>query len=262
MRTINALAGICAATALFFAAAGQARADDYVYGSSSGILQVPTTTPPTSGNYLILNTAGGVEYAPLGSYATSLGSNGDSGWFSSVTESGPGSDAYITGNVSSIGGGHLRSFLSFVTSGLSPGVTSAALNIFTYQVATASTENVEFLGGINSVNGGSAATSAAAADFVLATEQNASPTPGDIANIYSALGSGPVYGAFPYTTADQNMYETIPLSASFTADINAALGNAQGLFTIGEDDTTVPEPASLSLLAIGGLGLLARRRTA
>ncbi|HUB25890.1 MAG TPA: PEP-CTERM sorting domain-containing protein [Tepidisphaeraceae bacterium] len=254
------LGGVAAGSIVLILASATARADNYVYGASSGISQVPTTTPPTSGNYLILTTAGGTEFAPMASYPTALGANGDSGWFSSGAESGPGNDAYITGNVSSVNGGHLRSFLGFNTTGLLAGVTSAALVVNTYQVVTTGTENVDFLGGINLVNGGTAATSETAANYVLSTEQNVSPAPSDITNIYTALGNGPIYGTFGYTAADDNAYETIPLTPSFISDINSALGNGQGLFVIGEDDTTVPEPASLSILMLGGTALLGRRR--
>jgi len=255
--------GLVVVVSILVLSAASVRADNYVDGSSSGISQVPSSIPPTSGDYLILNTAGGTEYAPLGSYPTSLGSNGDSGWFSSAAESGPGIDDYITGNISSVAGGHLRSFLSFVTTGLPAGVTSAQLNIYTYQVVSSGTETVDFLGGIDSVNGSSPANSTADANYVLTTEQNASPASSDVTNIYTALGSGPVYATFPFTTADANLYETVPLNASFLADINTALGAGQSLYTIGEDDVTVvPEPASISLLALGGLGLLARRRAA
>jgi hypothetical protein len=258
-RTMGLLGGVAAGSIIVLSAAS-ARADNYVYGASSGISQVPTDSPPTNGNYLILNTASGPEYAPMGSYPTAVGSNGDSGWFSSAAESGPGNDAYITGNVSSVAGGHLRSFLGFVTTGLSAGVTSASLVVNTYQVVSAGTETVDFLGGINLVNGGSAASSAMAANYVLTTEQNASPAASDIMNIYNALGSAPVYGSFGYTAADDNATETIPLGASFLTDINSALSHSQGLFVVGEDDVTVPEPASLSLLVLGGGTILMRRR--
>src|SRR5580658_875379 len=118
-RTMGLLGGAAAGSIVIILSSASARADNFVYGASSGISQVPTDSPPTNGNYLILNTASGPEYAPMGSYPTTLGANGDSGWFSSGAESGPGNDAYITGNVSTVNGGHLRSFLGFVTTGLS-----------------------------------------------------------------------------------------------------------------------------------------------
>jgi len=255
MKRIKGLLFSAAVAAMFFAV-GTARADNYVYGNSSGFLSGPLVTPPIGADYLALTTAGGTEFAPLGFYSITLPGqlvptiNGDSGWFSDTAEEGPGGDDYVTGNDSGIGSTHLRSFLSFNVAGLSSHVLAASLVLDTYNVVTSGTETVDFLGGINSVNGGSAATSDAAANYVLSTEQNEAASPTDIANIYTALGTGPQYGSFGYTSTDTDTSQTVGLDASFLADINASLGGTNSLFTIGMDDvtpasTTVPAPSPL-----------------
>jgi hypothetical protein len=274
MKRLTGLLGVFAAAAVLILSAGTAKADNYVYGNSSGFLSGPLVSPPIGTDYLALTTAGGVEYAPLGFYSITLPNqlvptiNGDSGWFTATAEEGPGGDNYVTGNDSSVASGHLRSFLSFNVTGLSSPVLSAALVLDTYSVLTAGTETVDFLGGIDSVNGGAPATSTTAADYVLATEQNESPAAADIANIYTALGTGPLYGSFGYTNADTGTSQAIGLDASFLADINSSLTNGNSLYTIGEDDVTpaaVPLPSPLlgGAVLMAGLGLtrfVSRRR--
>ena len=231
MKLVKAIVGALAAATLVVSASS-VRADDYVYGNSSGIL---------SGNMLLLNYGSGFVPVPLGQYSITLPGqlfptiNGDSGWFTGTVEEGPGGDNYVTGNASSVASGQIRSFLSFNTTGFAPGVLSAVAVLNTYSVLTTGTETVDLLGGVNNIFPPGAINSTEDANYLLSTEQNSTPAPSDIAAIYSALGTGPVYGSFGYTASTTGAIG-IPLDASFLADINTALAAGNGLFSIGLND--------------------------
>jgi hypothetical protein len=263
MNLIKGLVGAIAIGAIVLSAKS-ARADNDVYGGSSGLASA--TTPP-SGDYLALTYSGGTQFAPLGVYSFSSGTSeiieithGDSGWFTSSTEEGPGGDSYVTGNVS---GSHLRSFLSFNTSGLPVGVVAASLVLNTYTVVTPGTDTVDFLGGVNNFDGNGPADSTIDANHFLATEENSSSNSSTIATIYSALGTGPLYGSFGYINANTGTQVSVPLTSNFLSDINSSLASANSLFTVGLDDVaSIPEPGSFALLAIATpIALRRRRRT-
>jgi len=258
MKTSNIkwLFSVLAAAALNLCLNISAKADNFVYGGSS---PVATSVPP-NGDYLALTYPGGTQYAPLG-YSQVIGANliADSGWFASTTEEGPSGDSYVTGNV---GGSHLRSFLSFNTTGLQAPVIGASLVLDTYAVFTTGTETVDFLGGVNNLDGNGPSDSTTDANFVLATERSSSPNPSDIATIYSALGVGPLYGSYGYATANSGTQLSVDLDSAFVGDINDSLNSGNSLFTIGTDDVTaVPEPGSFALITIAAPIALRRRRT-
>jgi hypothetical protein len=266
MKFIKGLVGAIVVVAVVLSG-GSARADDYVYGSSSGLNSVPAESPPTNGDYLQLNYPTGTQYAPLGKSTYTLPNQllptiiADSGWFTDSTESGPGIDTYVTGNDSNVASGHLRSFLSFDTAGLPAEVISASLVLDTYTVLTPGTETVDFLGGVNDIDGNGSSDSTADANYVLASEQNSSPIPTDIATIYSALGTGPLYGSYGYTTANSDTQVSVELNSSFLSDINSSLASENSLFTVGLDDVgSIPEPGSFALIAIAAPIVLRRRR--
>jgi hypothetical protein len=257
MSFVKGFLGAMAVAALIFSIRS-ARANDFVYGSSSGLTSAQA---PPNGDFLALTYSDDTKDALIGT--SSFVSNdtpiilGDSGWFTSTTEEGPSGDNYVTGNIS---GSNFRSFLSFDIADLSSGVLSATLVLDTYNVATSSTELVEFLGGVNNLDGDGAVDSTTDANSLLTIEESSTPSSAEIGSIYNALGTGPLYGSQIYTTADSGTQISIPLSSSFITDINTSLATGNSLFTVGLDDVSqVPEPGSIALIAIAASAALRRR---
>lgn len=82
---------------------------------------------------------------------------------------------------------------------------------------------------------------------------------GNDLNIYNDLMSGPIYGSFSYSHADQSEIRSIALNGTGINALNSALG---GEFGIGGSVAPIPEPEAYAML-LAGLGLIgwvARRR--
>lgn len=100
---------------------------------------------------------------------------------------------------------------------------------------------------------------------------------------FADLMAGPIYGTYTFTAGDAGHVRAIPLNAEGVADINASMGGLwevgghmttlsrsgpyEAIFWAAVGDpsttqlrvTTVPEPASLTMLALG-LALVLRKR--
>lgn len=82
---------------------------------------------------------------------------------------------------------------------------------------------------------------------------------GNDLNIYNDLMSGPTYGSFSYTDADEGEIRSIALNSAGIGALNSAFG---GEFGIGGSVAPIPEPETYAML-LAGLGLIgwvARRR--
>jgi len=191
----------------------------------------------------------------------------NSGWWSETQI--PTSDNYFTGNSSVYGVPHEhRSYFTFDLATLTEVALSATLEVARYDyVSSAPYETI-----------GLFEVSTSPADLHVHKQTSAS--------IFLDLGSGRSYGTSVVSSGGQpNDVLSFPLNADAVSDINAAHG---GFFSIGGalltlDGTIgdsgseaifsssggggpqrlilqVPEPATITLLAFGGLALIRRRR--
>jgi hypothetical protein len=234
--------------------AGTVRADDYVYGSSSGFL---------SDNELVLTLANSQQVTvPIAANPNGIIGTDFAGWYTNMGfASGQYNDDYIVGNSSA--SGQEANYNSYVVYDLTKASTPLTVSepvvsgyeaINTSQVMTTSSELV----GLFDVT-----TPAYSTNPSIVTLNSYPSDPTEEAAIYTDLGTGNEYGSFNYVPADANTTVDIPLDASFLTDFNADVAGSDQYFAIGHTDlTSIPEPASIGLLAVGGLSLLARRRRA
>jgi hypothetical protein len=251
MRRTKMRLGVLASVGLL-GLAGTVRADDYVYGSSSGFL---------SDNQLVLTLASSQQViVPIAANPNGILGTDFSGWYTNMGfASGQFNDNYVVGNSSASGqeanyNSYIVYDLTKASAPLSSPVVSGYEAINTSQVVTNSSELV----GLFDVS-----TPAYSTNPSIVTLNSYPSDPTEEAAIYTDLGSGNEYGSFNFVPADANTAIQIPLDAAFLSDVNNAITSSDQYFAIGHTDlTSVPEPASIGLLAVGGLSLLARRRKA
>lgn len=149
-----------------------------------------------------------------------------------------------------------RNFFTFDLSGVTSPVTVATLSIFNPDATVRPGSGLPVAPGYIS-NAASLTYSLYEQSASAATIESSTQDLG----IYAGLGSGNLLGSSSISAADDGQFVNLALDAQAIADLNAASGN---LFAVGgavsPAVTAVPEPATLSLVALGLTGLITLRR--
>lgn len=197
-----------------------AMADLFVYGGSDFI----------SSNGLNITTSSGDFFVPIS----------DSGWWTSDFGHDELNKNYYAGHGTHAVPGNHNNYFTFDLSGISDTITTASLNLFTYEAAGSSI-NYELFDVTSPLS------------EVHATGTNAA--------VYDDLMTGVSYGSFIYNSSDSNEFRSILLNADGISALNSAIGGEFGIGgTVtggieGSSPPPIPEPETYAMW-LAGLGLL------
>ena len=214
----------CALSIIGISLPGFAMADLYVYGFSGF----------NSSNGLNITTSSGDFFVPIS----------DSGWWTNSFGHDASNKNYIAGHFDG-GKGEYNNYFTFDLSGISGTITTASLNLYTYQVVGSSVDYQLF-------------DVTSPLSEVHATGTNAA--------VYDDLMTGVSYGSFIYNSSDNNLFRSILLNTDGISALNSAIGGEFGIggTIVGGIPTPIPEPETYAMW-LAGLGLLGffgyRRKT-
>lgn len=217
----------CALPIIGISLSGSAMADLYVYGFSNF----------DSANGLNITTSSGVFFVPTS----------DSGWWDGNFSHYEFNDNYLVGHATDVASqGEFNNYFTFDLSGISGTITTASLNLYTYQVAGSSIDYQLF-------------DITSPLSDVRATGTNTS--------IYNDLMTGISYGSFIYNSSDSNQFNSILLNSDGILALNSAIGGEFGIGGaimggIESPPLPIPEPQTYAmwLAGLGLLGFLGYRR--
>jgi hypothetical protein len=219
----------CALPIIGISLSGSAMADLYVYGFSHF---------SNSANGLNITTNNGDFFVPIS----------DSGWRDGNFFHEKSNSNFFVGHISDDvpNRGEFNNFFTFDLSGISGTITTASLNLYTYEAAGSSI-NYQL--------------------FDITSPLSDVHAAGTNASVYNDLMTGISYGSFIYNSSDSNQFHSILLNSDGILALNSAIGGEFGIGGaimggIESPPLPIPEPQTYAmwLAGLGLLGFLGYRR--